>query len=72
MVAILIIFNCQLHKSHLRRESQLREYFNQIGLGACMWEIALIVNWYRRVQHTMGGTIPWAGGPRLCKKITWA
>ena len=44
MVAVLIIFNCQLHKSHLRRESQLRDCFNQISLEACMWEIALIVN----------------------------
>lgn len=29
-------------------------------------------NWSRRAQPTVGGTIPYAGGPELYKKVSWA
>lgn len=55
----LVSFNSELDtvKSPERRESQARDYRDQIGLCAWLQRIFLIVNWNRTDQPTEDGTI---------------
>lgn len=53
-INVPVVFSCQLHKA----QSQLKNHQDQINLWTCLWGIFFIVNWCRRVQPTVGGTIP--------------
>lgn len=68
---VLVRFNCNTTYGHLRRESRLRGCLGQTGLWACLWEVFLILSWWRDAQFTVSRTVPWEGGPQLYTK-PWA
>lgn len=39
-----------------------------LGLGSCLGDNVLIINWFKRAQTTVAVTVPWAGGPGLYKR----
>lgn len=53
---VIINFNCQPDTTE--------------ELSVSGWSV-LIISWYRKVQPTVGSTIPWAGDRELYKKSSW-
>ena len=40
---------------------------DRVGLWVFLLQIVLTVNWAKKVQPTVGGTIPYSGSPEACK-----
>lgn len=40
--------------------------------GRLNWEIALIINWCRKVKSTLDSAIPWEDNLGLCEKANYA
>lgn len=61
-----ILISLTVTWSHMRRNS-LKDFQDQLKTSrwACLWEIVLDDNGYRKVWPTMGSTIPWSDGPGL-------
>lgn len=57
---VLLSFNCQFDRAQIypRRDPQLKNYLEEIGLWKRLWEIISIANWYWRAQPTRGSTVP--------------
>lgn len=36
----------------------MSNYLDQLGLGACLWKIVLLVNSHNKAHFTVGGAIP--------------
>lgn len=62
-MTMMVSFRYQLAitKTHLPRESQLRNHLNWVCFCLCEWGIVLIVNWCRKTQPVVGGTMSQAG-----------
>jgi len=59
------------HSPELPEEVRLGDYLDWIDLWACLWDIFFIDDSYRRLQSTVGSTIPRQVGKPIMSILPW-